>query len=131
MGDKINGFIEGTQPEELIKLLQSLASKWGDIFDTNKLKVVRLCGGYTNRVYRISWPQNTTEDDDRTVLVRIYGKASDTFFDREEEIRTFEFISTHGFGPRLLGKFPQGRVEEFIHAKVQSSQEVLHGIMLA
>lgn len=131
MADKINGFVEGTQIGELMKLRQSLASNWGDVFDTNNLKVVRLSGAMPNMIYRINWPQNTSENDDRTVLVRIYDEGSDIFFDREDEIRNFEFISTQGFGPHLLGKFPQGRVEEFIHAKVQSSQEVLHGIMLA
>lgn len=118
MAVKINGFIEGTQPEELMKLLLSLASNWGDVFDTNKIKVHHLSGAMTNVVYQITWPQNK-ENEDRTVLVRIYGEGSDIFFDREEEIQTFESISTHGHGPRLLGQFPQGRVEEFIHAKVQ------------
>ncbi|KAJ0751830.1 putative ethanolamine kinase [Helianthus annuus] len=72
----------------------------------------------TNIVYRITWPKNTAEDDVRTVLVRIYGEGTDIFFDREEEIRTFGLISTHGHGPHLLAKFPEGRVEEFIHANV-------------
>ncbi|XP_071692542.1 probable choline kinase 1 [Rutidosis leptorrhynchoides] len=123
MAVKINGFIEGTQPDELMKLLLSLASNWGDVYDTNKLKVVHLSGAMTNVVYRITWPKytNGTENDERTVLVRIYGEGSDIFFDREEEIRTFESISTHGHGPRLLGQFPQGRVEEFIHAKTLSA----------
>nr|XP_043640177.1 probable choline kinase 3 [Erigeron canadensis] len=121
MAVKINGFIEGTQPEELMKLLVRLASNWGDVFDTNKLNVVHLSGAMTNVVYRITWPKNTNENDDRTVLVRIYGEGSDIFFDREEEIRAFESISTHGHGPRLLAQFPQGRVEEFIHAKTLSA----------
>lgn len=121
MAVKINGFIEGTQPEELLKLLLTLASNWGDVFDANKLKVVHLSGAMTNVVYRITWPRNTTGNDERTVLVRIYGEGSDIFFDREEEIRIFESISTHGHGPRLLTQFPQGRVEEFIHAKTLSA----------
>ncbi|KAI7733900.1 hypothetical protein M8C21_031927, partial [Ambrosia artemisiifolia] len=114
----INGFIEGTQPEELVKLLLSLATKWGDVIDMNKIKVVHLSGAMTNVVYRITWPKNTTDNnDERTVLVRFYGEGSDVFFDREEEIRTFESISTLKHGPRLLAQFPEGRVEEFIHAK--------------
>ncbi|KAM0010974.1 putative phosphotransferase with an alcohol group as acceptor [Helianthus debilis subsp. tardiflorus] len=124
MAVKINGFIEGTQPEELVKLLLSLASNWGDVFDTNKLKVVHLSGAMTNVVYRITWPKNTTGNDERTVLVRIYGEGSDVFFDREEEIRTFESISTHKYGPRLLAQFPEGRVEEFIHAKTLSASDL-------
>ncbi|KAI3820322.1 hypothetical protein L1987_07867 [Smallanthus sonchifolius] len=118
---KINGIIEGTQPEQLLKSLLSLASNWGDVFDTNKLKAVHLSGAMTNVVYRITWPKNTSENEERTVLVRIYGEGSDIFFDREEEIQTFESISTHGHGPHLLARFPEGRVEEFIHAKTLSA----------
>ncbi|KAL4565929.1 hypothetical protein LXL04_030035 [Taraxacum kok-saghyz] len=121
---KINGFIEGTQSEELMKLLLTLASNWGDVFDANKVKVTHLSGAMTNVVYRLTWPQNNAANDDRTVLVRIYGEGSDIFFDREEEIRTFESISTHGHGPRLLGQCPQGRVEEFIHAKTLSASDL-------
>ncbi|XP_076909584.1 putative choline kinase 3 [Bidens hawaiensis] len=124
MAVKINGFIEGTQPEELVKLLLSLAANWGDVFDISKLKVVHLSGAMTNVVYRITWPKGATENDERQVLVRIYGEGSDVFFDREEEIRTFESISTLKYGPRLLGQFPEGRVEEFIHAKTLSASDL-------
>ncbi|KAI3686041.1 hypothetical protein L1987_79711 [Smallanthus sonchifolius] len=118
---KINGFTEGAQPEQLLTSLFSLASNWGDVFDTSKLKAVHLSGAMTNVVYRVTWPKSATEDEERMVLVRIYGEGSDIFFDREEEIRTFESISTHGHGPRLLARFPEGRVEEFIHAKTLSA----------
>lgn len=121
---KIKGFIKGTEPEELMKLLLSLASNWGDDFDKSKLKADHLSGAMTNVVYRITWPRNNNENDERTVLVRIYGEGSDIFFDREEEIRIFDSISTHGYGPRLLGQFPEGRVEEFIHAKTLSASDL-------
>ncbi|KAI3505045.1 hypothetical protein L1887_26906 [Cichorium endivia] len=117
---KINGFV-GTPPEELMKLLLTLATNWGDVSDTSKLKAKHLSGAMTNVVHRITWPKDNTGNDDRTVLVRMYGEGADIFFDRDEEIRTFESLSTHGYGPKLLGHFPQGRVEEFIHAKTLSA----------
>lgn len=122
MAVKTNGFVV---PEELMKLLLSLASNWGDLIDTNMLKVVHLSGAMTNEVYRISWP--TKKDNDtstRTVLVRIYGEGVELFFNRDEEIRTFECISKHGQGPQLLGRFPEGRVEEFIHARTLSAGDL-------
>lgn len=112
-----NGFIEGGLPEELLKVLIQLATNWGDLIDVSLLKVMHLSGAMTNEVYRISWPTKT-EGVLRTVLVRIYGEGVDVFFNREEEIRTFQCLSMHGQGPRLLGQFPEGRVEEFIHARV-------------
>ncbi|PSS17440.1 Choline kinase [Actinidia chinensis var. chinensis] len=120
MAVKINGFVV---PEDLMNLLSSMASNWGDVINKNILKVVHLNGAMTNKVYRISWP-TTREDDNRTVLVRIYGEGVDLFFNRDEEIWTFECISKHGQGPRLLGRFPEGRVEEFIHAKTLSADDL-------
>ena len=113
---KNNGLSKGCVSEELRKLLISLASSWGDaIDDPKKLRVIPLKGAMTNEVYQINWP---IEAGTRSVLVRVYGEGVEVFFDRDDEIRTFECMSEHGHGPRLLGRFADGRVEEFIHAKV-------------
>ncbi|XP_047307342.1 probable choline kinase 2 [Impatiens glandulifera] len=117
---KVNGFIV---PEELMKLLLNLASKWGEILDEKTMKVSHLSGAMTNEVYRISWPMKT-ENLSRSVLVRIYGEGVDLFFNREDEIRTFECMSKHGQGPHLLGRFSVGRVEEFIHARTLSAGDL-------
>ncbi|KAM7511275.1 hypothetical protein LguiB_010150 [Lonicera macranthoides] len=123
MAVKTKGFTEGSLPEELMKLLLLLATKWGDVIDMNRLKVVHLSGAMTNEVYQISWPTKV-ENVVRTVLVRIYGEGVDIFFKRDEEIQTFESLSIHGHGPRLLGHFSGGRVEEFIHARTLSAVDL-------
>ena len=94
-----------------------MASKWEDVFDANALQVIPLKGAMTNEVFQIKWP-TTTGELSRKVLVRMYGEGVDVFFDRDNEIHTFEFMSKNGQGPRLLGRFTNGRVEEFIHARV-------------
>ncbi|KVI00850.1 Choline/Ethanolamine kinase [Cynara cardunculus var. scolymus] len=104
-------------PAEAMKMLQSLASHWDDIVD-----VIRLKGAMTNEVYQIKWPTN--KEHSRKVLVRIYGEGVDVFFDRELEIRTFEFMSKQGKGPRLLGRFRNGRIEEFIRARTLSAHDL-------
>nr|CAD1818837.1 unnamed protein product [Ananas comosus var. bracteatus] len=58
------------------------------------------------------------EEVRKKVLLRIYGDGTDLFFDRADEVCTFDCISLHGQGPRLLARFPNGRIEEFIHARV-------------
>ncbi|MED6178160.1 hypothetical protein PIB30_104993, partial [Stylosanthes scabra] len=58
----------------------------------------------TNVVFQIKWRTKAGETS-RKVLVRIYGQGVDIFFDRHDEIRTFEFMSKHGQGPSLLGRF--------------------------
>ncbi|KAK1363239.1 Choline kinase 1 [Heracleum sosnowskyi] len=122
MAVKTKWLAEGILPEELKKVLSSVAAKWRDVIDFNMLKVIHLSGAMTNEVYRITWP--TTDDGLRNVLLRIYGEGVDVFFDRDEEIQTFDCLSKHGHGPRLLGQFTEGRVEEFIHAKTLSASDL-------
>jgi len=107
--------------EELMEVITAVASDLGDaIDDVNTLQVIPLKGAMTNEVFQINWP--TKNDGDlRKVLVRLYGEGVEIFFNRDEEIRTFECISKHGQGPRLLARFTTGRVEEFIHARVCDS----------
>lgn len=113
---------EAVIPKEARGILHGLASSWSDVVDSKVLEVVPLKGAMTNQVFQINWP--TTEEREgakpRKVLVRIYGEGVDAFFDREDEVRTFECMSRHGQGPCLLGRFSNGRVEEFIHARVKS-----------
>ncbi|XVF39024.1 hypothetical protein PTKIN_Ptkin01aG0002300 [Pterospermum kingtungense] len=117
MAIKKNGSIPSCAPEELKKVLKAVASKWGDMIqDMEEFDVIQLKGAMTNEVFEINWP---TKDGDlhQKVLVRIYGEGVEIFFNRDDEIRTFECMSKHGQGPRLLGRFPDGRIEEFIHAR--------------
>lgn len=104
--------------EEIMEVLAAVASDLGDVIDdVNTVQVIPLKGAMTNEVFQINWPTKNGSDL-RKVLVRLYGEGVEVFFDREEEVRTFECMSKHGQGPRLLGRFTSGRVEEFIHARV-------------
>ncbi|KAJ1382233.1 Protein kinase-like domain superfamily [Sesbania bispinosa] len=86
-------------------------------------QVIPLKGAMTNEVFQIKW-QTTADETSRKVLVRIYGEGTEIFFDREDEVRAFEFISKNGQGPRLLGRFAQGRIEEFIRARTLSASDL-------
>ncbi|KAL2335469.1 hypothetical protein Fmac_016682 [Flemingia macrophylla] len=80
------------------------------------VSVIPLKGAMTNEIFQINWPtRNGCEVIN--VLVRLYGKGVEVFFDRKEEVQTFECMSKHGQGPRLLSRFTSDRVEEFIHAR--------------
>lgn len=123
MGIKTNGFVKGCLSEELKKLIRSVASGYGDVVDLEQLEIVPLKGAMTNEVFQVTWP-TTDGDFSRKVLVRVYGEGVEVFFNREDEIRTFETISKHGQGPRLLGRFGDGRIEEFIHARTLSAADL-------
>lgn len=114
---------ESRLPGEAKRILHSLASKWSDVADSSELQVTPLKGAMTNEVYQIKWPKAKGEHP-RKVLVRIYGEGVDVFFDRNDEIRTFECMSKNGQGPRLLGRFQNGRIEEFIHARTLSAPDL-------
>lgn len=104
-------------PPEATKILQQLASTWSEVMDATAMQVVQLKGAMTNEVYEITWE---TEENlpTRKVLLRIYGEGVDVLFDRTDEILAFKTMSRHGQGPSLLGIFPNGRIEEFINARV-------------
>ncbi|GAA0156588.1 kinase [Lithospermum erythrorhizon] len=123
MAVKTNGCVDGNLPHELTDLLVTLASNWGDVIEVSGIKVEHLKGAMTNEVYRISWPIEN-EESSRNVLVRLYGQGVELFFDRDEEIKTFQCMSRLGFGPRLLGQFSEGRVEQFIHARTLSADDL-------
>ncbi|KAK4781334.1 hypothetical protein SAY87_017440 [Trapa incisa] len=122
------GCTHGCLPDEVKKVLKSVASDLGDsIHDLNTLQVIPLKGAMTNQVYQINWPTTPSATEEgliRKVLLRVYGEGVELFFNRDDEIRTFECMSNHGQGPRLLGRFAQGRVEEFIHAKTLSAADL-------
>ncbi|CAA6666245.1 unnamed protein product [Spirodela intermedia] len=101
-------------PPDAKKILHDLASSWGDVQDW----------AMTNEVYQVYWPSSNHGAPQRKVLLRVYGEGVDVFFDRKDEIRTFEFMSRQGQGPQLLGFFHNGRVEEFINARTLSAADL-------
>jgi len=111
-------------PREAESALQALALNWVDVIDAKKMEITPLTGGMTNEIFKCCW-QTRDEGNPRKVLVRIYGDArANVFFDREYEIRAFECISRLGQGPRLLGSFPTGRIEEFLDARTLSPPDL-------
>ncbi|GAB2276275.1 hypothetical protein Dimus_011006 [Dionaea muscipula] len=116
---------ENRIPEEARRILESIANRLEDVVDPKALQVMQLKGAMTNEVYQIKWATKTAGGHtSQKVIVRIYGEGVDVFFNREDEIRTFEFMSKHGQGPRLLGRFSNGRVEEFIRARTLSASDL-------
>lgn len=78
----------------------------------------------TNEVFECHWALANKRGKPRKVLLRLYGESSELFFNRENEILTFEKMSQHGQGPRLLARFSTGRVEEFLNARVLLHNEL-------
>ncbi|KAJ4960463.1 hypothetical protein NE237_020373 [Protea cynaroides] len=113
---------ESHLPGEAKKILKSLVSSWSDV-DSNALQVIPINGAMTNEVFQINLLTKTGELQHK-VLVRLYGQGVDIFFNRDDEIQTFECMSKHGQGPRLLAGFSKGRIEEFIPARTLSAGDL-------
>ncbi len=73
----------------------------------NEFKVITIQGGLTNQLYRC-----VLGDD--SVLVRLYGAATERVIDRERENLIMNVLSANGFGPALWGRFENGRLEGFL-----------------
>eukprot|EP00249_Psilotum_nudum_P011167 c23005_g1_i1 orf=865-1923(+) len=110
-------------PQEAYWVLFKLALKWTDIVDAKNLTVRPLKGAMTNEIFECIWARGDARHP-RKVLVRVYGQGTDLFFNREDEIRIFECMSRMKQGPRLLGRFPNGRIEEFLHARTLSASDL-------
>ncbi|CAK4151105.1 unnamed protein product [Aphanomyces euteiches] len=73
--------------------------------DDIKIKII--CGGITNRLYRLSW-------QDHSVLIRLYGEHTEDYIDRDIDNATFAELSRRGFAPTYHGRFSNGRVEGWV-----------------
>lgn len=116
-------YAEWSLPREAEIVLHSLALNWTDVVDAKQLEITPLKGAMTNEVFQCNWKTRKGEKP-RKALVRIYGEGVDLFFNRENEIKTFECMSRLGQGPRLLGRFPAGRIEEFLNARTLSAPDL-------
>ncbi|CAH2035254.1 unnamed protein product, partial [Thlaspi arvense] len=116
----------------LIPIASPDSLKKGDVVeDLESLQVKPMKGAMTNEVFMVNWPTKDNKFHHRKLLVRVYGQGVGLFFDRKDEIRTFEVVSRYRHGPRLLGRFAGSRIEEFIHARTLSREPEVSALVAA
>ena len=86
--------------------------------------VSKCSGGIANRVYLVQVKPDRAEGklgtEPNRVIVRLYGSTILKNIDEprllgdDAEIIIFHFLSVYKLGPRLLGVFTKGRIEEYI-----------------
>ncbi|KAK4056303.1 hypothetical protein OIO90_002747 [Microbotryomycetes sp. JL221] len=60
-----------------------------------------------------------------TVLLRVYGPSSGSLISRRTELHILHTLSSrYGIGPRVLGTFANGRVEEYFHSRALKKEEM-------
>ncbi|XP_061780777.1 ethanolamine kinase 2 [Nerophis lumbriciformis] len=68
--------------------------------------------GLTNRLLGCSVAQSDT------VLVRLYGKKTELFLDRQREVEMFQVFHAHGCGPEIYCSFRNGLCYQFVEGTV-------------
>mmetsp|Transcript_12923 Transcript_12923/g.31950 ORF Transcript_12923/g.31950 Transcript_12923/m.31950 type:complete len:343 (+) Transcript_12923:540-1568(+) len=101
-------------------LLQSVP-QWSHLSRAD-IRLRPLSGGITNLVFRADAPADSAPG--AAALLRIYGRGTQRFFDRAAELARFARLADRGLGPRLLGSYPWGRVEEFLPARPMEAEEI-------
>ncbi|KAL8852829.1 MAG: hypothetical protein Q9221_002338 [Calogaya cf. arnoldii] len=126
---------------EIVRLTHTLRCKgWRRVpLEGADIGVERLSGALTNAVYVISPPRDLTQllpnTNDSTVslttkkppsklLLRIYGPQVEHLIDRDNELQILRRLARKRIGPRLLGTFTNGRLEEFFNAVTLTAKDL-------
>lgn len=72
----------------------------------------KITGGITNALYKV-----TSACGSQTVVVRIYGRGTESFIDRGCENLIFADLSKKKMGPEFIGLFQNGRIEGYIESR--------------
>lgn len=80
-----------------------------------------ISGGISNALYKVTPSTSTALNP---VAFRIYGANTEKFIDREKEVAAMAALHAHGFGPALLGFFPNGRIESFLPMRCLNPDEM-------
>ena len=83
----------------------------------DSLVIMTLSGGITNRLMAC-YSKETGLDSVNTVLFRLYGKNTEEFISRADEISSMQLLKRYGLGPELYGKFKNGISYEYLPGKI-------------
>jgi thiamine kinase-like enzyme len=89
--------------------------------DGLELTIDELKGGITNKLYRVK------SSDGHDLVVRLYGRKTELFIDREVEMENIKRMEPTGVTPRLVKYLPDRRVTvvEFIPGYVLGNKDFL------
>ncbi|KAG9127979.1 hypothetical protein FRC07_006573 [Ceratobasidium sp. 392] len=139
--------------QALLQVLQTIrVPTWTSAaLEPEHVKIFKVSGALTNAVFFISYsgnapptsasvPQSSASSTPhlshrssstfqtstpRTVLLRIYGPSSSTLISRTDELHTLHILSSvYRIGPRVLGTFQNGRVEEWFDSSALTAEDL-------
>jgi choline kinase len=95
---------------------------WTDCLLGKAIEITQIAGGISNALFKVD-PRSASPSDCgsqgglQPVAVRLYGANTEQFIDRDKELAIMEVAAQHGFGPRVLATFANGRIEEFLQGR--------------
>lgn len=108
--------INSVKSYALLHCIEYLGGIWKTI-RLNQFKIEKLSGGLSNYLYLCSIPNeiDALQNEPKQVVLRIYGENHHNNSSiLLKDVVICALMSDKGFGPKLYGIFPQGRLEEFL-----------------
>eukprot|EP00928_Gymnodinium_smaydae_P046686 TRINITY_DN3110_c0_g1_i1.p1 TRINITY_DN3110_c0_g1~~TRINITY_DN3110_c0_g1_i1.p1 ORF type:complete len:297 (-),score=50.68 TRINITY_DN3110_c0_g1_i1:166-1056(-) len=96
-----------------LKQIRQVRPNWS----AKNVKFSQITCALSNEIYRVSHGQDK-------LLLRIYGPTEHGCFSRENEVRQACYLSSKGFGPRILHTFDVGRIESWLDGKAPSNAKM-------
>ncbi|XP_053362551.1 ethanolamine kinase 1 [Clarias gariepinus] len=96
---------ELTPQPGIIQLLKTLRPQWR----AEDLQLKVFTEGITNQLLGCS-----VSTDTAVVLVRVFGRATELFINRQKELEMLKLLHSHGCGPKLYCSFHNGICYEFL-----------------
>ena len=97
--------------DNVVKLVKQVTEKDSDV------KVIDLRGGITNRLLK-------AEQDGLKLLVRAFGRGTDTFIDREREFLVHQQLYDLGLASKLYCKFGNGLMYGYVPGRTTQPFEL-------
>ena len=88
-----------------------------------------IAGGITNALHKVT-PETAVyrEGGPEPVVLRVFGRGTEAFLDRDTENAALAELNACGFGARCLGVFKNGRLEARVeHAGPRREERAAHG----
>nr|XP_054588770.1 ethanolamine kinase 1 isoform X2 [Nothobranchius furzeri] len=108
----VNIYIDEREPRKgILELLSSLRPQW----NAPDIQLKMFTEGITNQL--IGCYVGSLQEAG-CVLVRLYGKMTELYVNRDREVEMFQVFHTHGCGPEIFCSFQNGICYEFMRGKV-------------
>ena len=102
---------ENLRPK-LLEMVRQIRPEWQAI-DDSSIATIDFNGGITNKIVACFLKEHGVNTC-ATILFRIYGKNTEKFISREEELVYMNLMKRNDLGPQLYCKFRNGMSYEYI-----------------